>query len=418
MKVVGSLATKLAPPFSLILHYFLGGIFFNIVSYIFLLFLKPGFPFYSFINAALIHTFLLGFVMMIIFGALYQLIPVALEIPIFSFKLGYIQFYLYITGIIIFIPSMIVSDLFSFLPIGATLIYISILIFVVNFFVSLRNLEKFNITARFLTVAVIFLTVGITIGLFLSWNFVYNFFSGNVEKLIISHILFALFGFVFMVIMGVSMVLLPMFSLAHKFNDWFSKMAFYLITTSLLVGGPLILLTGNKFIILIVVLGILISLIFYLFQVFEIYRKRPRRTPDIGIDTMFFSHVFLIIAILFGISIPAWNKAIYIFVIFLLFGFVNLLIYGSLFKIIPFLTWFHKFSELVGKKKVPMLADMLPQKIPNIQIIIHLLGLTLLTAGYFFSYHLLEITGIAFMLIASGIFTYLTFYILRYKVEE
>ena len=35
-----------------------------------------------------------------------------------------------------------------------------------------------------------------------------------------------------------------------------------------------------------------------------------------------------------------------------------------LYKIVPFLIWFHRFSTLVGKVKVPLLKDVLPEK-PN-----------------------------------------------------
>ncbi|MCH2288108.1 MAG: hypothetical protein MK481_11730 [SAR324 cluster bacterium] len=33
-----------------------------------------------------------------------------------------------------------------------------------------------------------------------------------------------------------------------------------------------------------------------------------------------------------------------------------------LYKIVPFLIWFHRFSTLVGKVKVPLLKDVLPEK--------------------------------------------------------
>lgn len=77
MRVVGSLATKYAPPYSLILHYFLSGMLFDALG-LFSLILIPGRftqPFYTFKYAAIAHLFLLGFVLMIIFGALYQLCP-------------------------------------------------------------------------------------------------------------------------------------------------------------------------------------------------------------------------------------------------------------------------------------------------------------------------------------------------------
>ncbi|NPA57990.1 MAG: hypothetical protein GXN94_01720, partial [Aquificae bacterium] len=73
MRPVGSLATQFAPPFKLVLHYFITAVVLNVVSLSVLLAfagkLTP--PFYLFQYAGAVHLFLLGFVMMTIFGALY-----------------------------------------------------------------------------------------------------------------------------------------------------------------------------------------------------------------------------------------------------------------------------------------------------------------------------------------------------------
>jgi len=52
---------------------------------------------------------------------------------------------------------------------------------------------------------------------------------------------------------------------------------------------------------------------------------------------------------------------------FFMMGFVGFLITGHLYKIIPFLVWFERYSPLVGKKRVPMLADMVPHKMAEFQ---------------------------------------------------
>ncbi|WP_293445435.1 hypothetical protein [Persephonella sp.] len=420
MRVAGSLATKLAPPFSLVLHYFTAGVLFNLIGIISLFLLSGEFnePFFSFQYVAEVHLFLLGFVMMIIFGALYQLIPVALEIPVYSFKLGYIQFYVYIVGIILFVVSLLIRDFFPLLPLGALLLYISILIFIFNFFASLGKLEKFDITSKFLIVANLSLFTGVSIGIFLALNFVYGFYSGNIFHILLSHIIFTLFGFVFMVIMGVSMVLLPMFSLAHKFNDIYINISFYIMVVSVFGGGILALVLESPPVYYSVFLLIFSAFIFYLIQVFEIYRKRPRRTKDTGMDVMFFSHLFLFGSVFFGVLIPFSQKWIFLFGITLIFGFVNFLIYGSLYKIVPFLTWFHRFSPLVGKKKVPMLNEMLPKKIPDVQISVSVFGFLLLIASILLEFEELFTVSVLIMGLGSLLFGYVYIYVLKFKLEE
>ncbi len=420
MRVVGSLATKYAPPYSLILHYFIAGIIFNILGILSILLFTGGFnlPFYTLKYAASVHLLLLGFIVMIIFGALYQLIPVALEIPVYSFKIGYIQFYLYLIGIVLFVFSLFKAEFFHLLPIGAMFIYISILLFIANFLISLRNLEVKSITSRFLIVANISLFIGASLGVFLSFNFIYGLYP-KIVSLIIGHIVFTLFGFVFMVIMGVSMVLLPMFSLAHKFNDKYINTAFVLAVISIFIGGTSIIITGSVYAIAATFILIAATLFLYILQVSEIYKRRPRKTKDIGIDTMFLSHFILILAILAYFSILISKHIVFTAFILTVLGFINTLIYGSLYKIIPFLTWFHRFSSLVGKRKVPMLSDMLPKKLPGYQITIFLVGLLIVVFSELFNLNgLIEIIGIITMAFGSLLFLYTIFYVLNFKLEE
>jgi len=420
MRVVGSLATQFAPPFSLVLHYFISSVFFNFLSILALTFFKEGFepPFYIFSYAGFVHLFLLGFVMMTIFGALYQLIPVALEVGVYSFKMGYIQFYLYVIGIIIMVLSMFIDRFISLLPVGGTFVYISMLIFIFNFFMSIKNLQKKDITAKFLISANISLFIGITIGIFLAFNFAFGFYTSFITKFIIAHIFFTVFGFIFMVIMGISMVLLPMFSLAHKFDDRYIKTAFYVINVAVYGGGFLVIFVDIPAIKYAVFLIFIISLLLYVAQVAQIYKSRPRRTKDTGMDTMFFSHIFLSLAVIIGVIIPLWDIAVFVFASLLFLGFLNTLIYGSMYKIIPFLTWFHRFSSLVGKKKVPMLGDMLPRKIPDFQIVIFILGITIFTTGMVLSVPWIFMIGVFLMAVSSLIFAYLVYYVLSFKLEE
>lgn len=419
MRVVGSLATKYAPPYSLILHYFLSGIVFDALGILSLLLFPSRFiqPFYTFKYAAMAHLFLLGFILMIIFGALYQLIPVALEIPIFSFKIGYIQFYVFLAGILIFIHSLLNVKFFSLLPLGASLIYLSIFLFAINFFLSLKNLEVRSITAKFIISAVISLFIGGTLGLILSLNFLLGFYS-KIVSLILAHITFTLFGFIMMVVMGVSMVLFPMFTLAHKFNDKYIDIAFITSTIATFIGGTLIAISRNYISLILTLITILLSLAFYTLQVVEIYRKRPRRSKDVGIDTMFLSHLFLIASLtLFVLSIFFKNLVFTAFIT--LIGFLNILIFGSLYKIVPFLTWFHKFSSLVGKKKVPMLTEMLPKKLPYYQIAVFLFGLVLYLLYQTFNLpRLASIISTIFMLLGVLTFLYTIVYILTFKLED
>jgi hypothetical protein len=70
------------------------------------------------------------------------------------------------------------------------------------------------------------------------------------------------------------------------------------------------------------------------------------------------------VAVIFGFLYILSSKASFLYAFFwsLIVGFYTFLINGHLYKIIPFLVWFHRYAPLVGKRKVPMLHQMYPKK--------------------------------------------------------
>ncbi len=103
-----------APPFKLVAPYFIIGALFFILCALFLFTLDM--QTIGYLNSevlSLTHLFLLGFVMMIIFGAMAQLIPVTLEVGHFSVELYYVIWPLLLVGTLLmglgfyFLPSLL-----------------------------------------------------------------------------------------------------------------------------------------------------------------------------------------------------------------------------------------------------------------------------------------------------------------------
>ena len=157
MKV--SLATEMAPPFVLVAHFFIAGILFLTLSGVALLSMSSELSGYIISSslAAFSHLYLLGFVMMIIFGAMYQLLPVVLEAPIFSKDFAYVQFYMYVVGFLMMVSGFSVAELHLLIPYGAVITYLSMLIFCFNVFLTFYRLEKITLVSKFLLIGTIFL---------------------------------------------------------------------------------------------------------------------------------------------------------------------------------------------------------------------------------------------------------------------
>jgi len=97
------------------------------------------------------------------------------------------------------------------------------------------------------------------------------------------------------------------------------------------------------------------------------------------------------------------------------FGFFAFLITGHIYKIIPFLVWFEKFSPLVGKQKVPMLADMVPYKSSQAQLIYSGVGVLLVTVAILVGSNALMGAGASFLVIGSLAFVRSVFYMINFK---
>ena len=100
--------------------------------------------------------------------------------------------------------------------------------------------------------------------------------------------------------------------------------------------------------------------------------------------------------------------------IFLL-GFLTTIITAHLYKIIPFLVWFYRFSNLVGKQKVPMLADMVPVKSSDFGFGFYLLGFILSLIAFIFSSDILFKSAVSFLFVGTSFIVKDVFYIINFK---
>jgi len=415
-----NLATDMAPPFILVAHYMIAGAIFYAIT----AFLLPFYAnevngyFLSSSIASLMHLYLLGFVMMVIFGAMYQLVPVVLEIPIFSKDFAYVQFYMFVSGILIFTFGLWNENYTQILPYGAMLMYISMLIFVANVFLTYRNITRWDIVAKFILVSNIFLTIGVTIGFIIALNLIYGFYP-DILDLVQMHIATTIFGYVIMTIMGIGMILLPMFSLSHGFKQTAIEMAFYTI-----IIGLTLFLIGTFFKLNILKFGGIlfstVAIFFALYQMYLIFSTRIRKQNDFWAKNMMASFATLIISFFILLAgVITKNDTYYLLFGFtLFFGFFTFFVVGHIYKILPFLVWYQRYSPLVGKIKVPMLNDMIHEKVADSQFWITLVGLLLAISAIMIKIPLIFQVGTVIMGVGTLLVIYNIYFTLIYGIEE
>ena len=395
-----NISKDFAPPFKLIAPFFISGAIFYILSSLALLFFKIDFDYMQLNIAGWIHLFLLGFVMTIIFGAMAQLVPVILETGHFSVDFYYIIFPLLLIGTILMVFGFWFNPIL--LSFGGILVLSSMLIFATEVFLTIKKSSLKTFSTKAIKVSNIFLLIGILIGFLISLT-ISGFLGFDIESLIKAHIYAVVGGYIMITIMGITLILLPMFGLAHGFDEKPINKAMNIMIISIvfvIIGSFLDL----KILMELGYIGSFIAVIFYLYQIYLIQKVRMRKESDIWSKSMVVAFVSLIVSAILGffyLLSTDFRPLLYGSIWFLFIGFFAFLINGHLYKIIPFLVWFHRYSELVGKEKVPMLKDMYPKKEADFEFYFSLFGLIVAGIGLLTKEETLFKAGVSFLFIGS-----------------
>ena len=88
------------------------------------------------------HVAVLGWGTMIIFGALYQLIPVVMETSLFSETLARINFWILGIGIAVFVTSLWLFSIELLMPLASVVVLLGFLLFSLNIIITSINAEK------------------------------------------------------------------------------------------------------------------------------------------------------------------------------------------------------------------------------------------------------------------------------------
>ena len=417
----GNIATPYTPPFNVVRRYFIAAtvtfILLNgmmLFSYQYL----QGFHFQPRL-LAFVHMAILGWATLIVMGAMTQLVPVILETSLYSVRIARWGLWLYLAGVFgisghfwyfaIKGSGMISSAAFAFL---------AVILFVINIAITLLKVKSMNITVAHIIASIFYLASVATVGFILSINLGYPFINGSHLKYLSLHAALGFGGWFSMIIMGVSYRLLPMFTLSYTYRTWPGWTAFWLVNIGIWGIVVEFLLQRPFYSSVLIAIG----LFMFSYQVILIMRGRMRKSLDIGLKHAIFAYGYIPFAALLGLyiamsqSLPVIKQRfVLIFGFTVIFGCLTFLIIGMMYKIVPFLVWFHKFSDKVGKEKVPLLKDMFSERISNIQFLLINIGLPCVIAGLFFSNQIIIASGMAMIFISSLLFGYNMFTVFTRK---
>jgi hypothetical protein len=303
----------------------------------------------------------------------------------------------------------------ALLPYGGIVVLVSLLIFVLETFLTIKKVKKLNLVMVSVLLANIFLFFGLVFGILMALGYA-GTLNINILSLLKAHIYLVLGGYVGITIMGMSLILLPMFWLSHSFS-W--KPVEYALW-SMGIGVISVVLSAITDSFILEYCGYILSitaLILYFYQIYVIYKTRVRLDNDIYLHSLLFSYGSLVLSIIMGIIyliIP--NEQLLLTLGWVLFlGYITFIITGHLYKIVPFLVWYERFSPLIGKQKVPMLADMVPVFSSKFQFGFTSIGVIIGGLGILLANNDIFKAGISFLFIGSVFMIKDLMYMINFK---
>jgi hypothetical protein len=153
------------------------------------------------------------------------------------------------------------------------------------------------------------------------------------------------------------------------------------------------------------------GIIFFLLQVHIIFKKRIRKKFDTGIRFSFTAYLMLGFTTVLGTVIAFGNtnsimNLTLVYGYLIIFGYLSMLIVGQMYKIVPFLVWYHKYSSKVGLEKVPMLKEMFNEKYAEYGFYIMLTALVGTVTALFLRSETGLLISFSVMFISSLIFSF------------
>ncbi len=385
MSTQPGLAFEQAPPFSLPLRFFLTAPLFLIAAGILIALYPDSLASRWTPQAlALTHALTLGFLAMVMLGAMLQMLPVVAGSPLpatrFVARASHVALSL---GTAALMAGFLLSTPKAFAT-GVILLLAAFAIFIVAAAISIARAAT-NATVNGMRFAVMSLIFTIALGAALAllragwWN-------GSLEGANAAHVGFGLLGWILLLVVGVAYQVVPMFQITPPYpprlSRWLTGAMFVLLllrTLAPLLPHPVVILLDA---------GLAAGVLLFAFTTLNLQSRRRRKLPDITLDYWRLGMASLIACVLAWLAAqlwPAWaNSNAYplLLGVLFLFGFAVSVVAGMLYKIVPFLAWFHLQAQLQAKAgTIPNMKQMIDEKKLRLQFRLHLAALALLVAA-------------------------------------
>jgi hypothetical protein len=243
-----------------------------------------------------------------------------------------------------------------------------------------------------MSISLVFAFFSVMMGVFLLFTYIYDGLAIYRNIVANTHSVWAVFGFAGVLIVGVTFQVLPMFYVAPKFKDFYQKRVVLFISLSLLLWMIASLFYETYS----VVAKLWIVLFFASFAVVFLQKinNRKRKISDITLLYYKTSSIFLALGSVSWIVDEFYFSEHIVVTSILIGGFILSIMIGMLYKIVPFLVWFH--LNAMGYMNIPTMNEMIDKKLALIQFVLFVASLMGFILSYYVSTYL-NLFAIAFI---------------------
>ena len=343
---------------------------------------------------AAVHLLVIGWLLLLMLGALFQFVPVITSRPLLSQSMALAALIVLEIGLLGMIGGFFGIGtgsrvLAMALPAGGTAVYLGVLIACGNIGVPLLRSRPWSLPGRMVLTGLAFLLVTVTLGLSFALALTVPALAPYLAPLLAAvgeHALAGLGGWLTLTAMGVSYKLLPMFMLAPEERGSAGSAVHILATVgfALAIGAglarvwsaaePWAVAQSAGYVAIALAVGI------YLWDIVRIYRTRKRAVIEVHNKAAVaaFGFLWLATALTIGFVMAGHLGAGAPVIVFLIvFGWLGGLGLTQLYKIVPFLTWLHRYGSSLGRGPVPRVQELVQERRSHPWFALYFLGVLL-----------------------------------------
>ena len=411
-----SLSLAQTPPLSIPLRFFLTAPLFAIACGVTLFWVGPDVLSSRWQPALLAatHFLTLGFLAMIMIGALQQLTPVLMGAQISRPVLFSAVIHLLLTAGTLALTGGWLWQKPGLFTLAGVLLGLAVTGFILVLLITLRKARSGHATVRSTTVALMAFAVTAVLGIYLVMGY------GRTELVRLPgmtdlHMIWGLVGWVSLLIMGVAYQVVPMFQITPDYPKpmmrWFTVLMFVLLLCWSLVQ----IFIPETIWILHLAGGLLASgLVYFLLITLNLLSRRRRHIPDVTLNFWRVSLSCLLLAVIvWGLSLTGIHDRLGLFFgVLMIVGFSMSAVSGMLYKITPFLIWLHLNNDIQGKDKtrgkIPNMKQVIPARSARLHFRAHSLMLLLCFLAVFWPDYFLR--PAALLLIVTAVILWKNLY--------